>query len=275
MDSSNLAAAISFFVGWNAFLNVLNLLSFLVFFLPLCVIKVSQSDHIFNKENFTCIHIFPFPKSSLAPVTNQCPGLSCGPRQCCDVSTNLSSFWVWTGTGGPVGKTLESMLTVASAFFSLLLSGLWFPPPSEVLMTENSPNFWDVPNSPRSQFDCNRKQPDTRENRSRRWRTFFELCFFTCSWAPITMLAVLASLGLSHSTGAMQMWENLFPCTPSKYWSPETSSDPRHTGVGSTLFSSIFGGWDICWRWIPNLQIPLHLYQYQYSLIMENAVRSH
>lgn len=96
---------------------------------------ITSYEHICNKANFTCKQILPFSKSSRAPVTTQCPGLSNGPLHICDMSTNFNSFWVATGIGGPVGYTLESTTTTAGLFsFSAL-------PDIEVLIAEKNPDF--------------------------------------------------------------------------------------------------------------------------------------
>ncbi|KAK2978458.1 hypothetical protein RJ640_023716 [Escallonia rubra] len=67
------------------------------------LLNAQVEEKIFNNENFTRRQIFPFSKSNLAPVTIQCPGVSSGPLQICDMSTNFKSFCVCTGTGGPAG----------------------------------------------------------------------------------------------------------------------------------------------------------------------------
>lgn len=216
---------------------------------------------MFTKENFTCKQIFPFSSSSFAPVTSQCPGLSCGPLHSCDVSTNFNNLFVRTGTGGPVGNTLESTTTTASCF---ALTGF---PEIDMLNAENIPDFCENSEAPSAQFDCTMKAFETLENKSRRWRTVLDSCFVTWSWAPVTMKTTSfrsLQLGL-YLTRAVLTWENLLLCIASKYRTSAMSSDPRQNCTSSSiLFLRIVGRFDKCWRWIANL---LHFMPSRYNRI--------
>lgn len=204
-----------------------------------------------SNENLTRRHIFPFSKSSFAPVTNQWPGLSCGPLHNCEVSTNFKSFCVRTGTGGPVGNTLES--TITTGFFSFS----WLPE-FGALIAEKKPDFWENSDELCAQLDWTMKACETLENKSRRWRMLFDSCFCTWSWAPVTMKEtsfLVAHLG-SYLTGAVHMWEKYFPPMASKYWwLSSVTSDPRHSCVSvSILLSSMVGVIERCWRWTASLR---------------------
>lgn len=61
----------------------------------------NSSDKIVNNEYFALIEILPPSTQSFAPVTTQYPGGSSGPLTISCVSTKLSIFGVFLGTGGP------------------------------------------------------------------------------------------------------------------------------------------------------------------------------
>ena len=216
---------------------------------------------MFNNENLTCKHILPFSNCSLAPVTNQCPGLSCGPLHNCDISINFRSFCACTDTGGPVGNTPESTTTAGCFSFNGL-------PEIEVLIAEKRLDFWENPEDTCVQLDCTMKASDTLENKSLRWRTFFESCFFTRSWAPVTIKAT-SSLEVQpglYLTGAVLIWENFFLCIASKYRPSAISSDPRHIDVSSILLSSIIGVFDRCCKCMANLRYRSFLININYGI---------
>lgn len=222
--------------------NLKNFPCFFNFSLWTCALICQEA--VFNKENLAHKHILPLSNTNLAPVTNQWPGLSCGPLHNCEVSTNFNSFCVCTGTGGPVGNTLESKTT--TGFF-------WSLPEIDVLITEKMPDLCDNPEEPCVQLDFTTTKLDTLENISLRWSTLLESCFFTWSWAPVTIKATsLSELQLgSYFTGAVHTWENFFPLIASKKRSSLISSD--HNGVSSILSLSIVGVFNRCCTCMANL----------------------
>lgn len=215
------------------------------------IVFIFHEKHIFNKENLTWRQILPLSMSNFAPVTNQCPGLSDGPLHSCAVSTNLSSFWVWIGIGGPDGYTPESITTcVGGLSFSEL-------PEMVVLNAERKlVVFVGFSDAHCTHCDCTthafetlvmKKRIKRRNSNLNRWlkvkllwqkayyiyifcyleksrrrcKTVLESCLLTWSCAPVTMKAASPSAGEddqlgSYFTAAVQTWENFFHWMGSK-----------------------------------------------------------
>lgn len=138
-------------------------------------------------------------------------------------------------------------------------------PVIDVLIDEKNPDFVELCSDAACiQLDCRMHEFDNFEYARRRCNTSLESCFFTWSWAPVTMKDVSCD-GLNHFrsgfTGAVQMWENFFHWIGSKYrWLSRISSDPRHVMAPLILFWKWTGGVVKCWRCTPSLKSHVYMH---------------
>lgn len=169
--------------------------------------------------------IFPLSTPSFAPVTNQCPGISCGPFDISVMSTIFPNFPSWLKL---------------SSFLSSVLFTFDEEEPSDLCAREGE-GLW-------SQTDRLIVQPGTLEKSSLRCNTFLEPKSQTPSWAPVTMWTPERSpMQVSvYSIGAVLTWEKFFHLIGSNQ-RLSCSSGPCHLGAPMAMCASQWG-WRILGR---------------------------
>lgn len=156
-----------------------------------------------NREYLTRIDILPLSTTSLAPDTTQYPGTSCGPLIISMVSTNLRSFCVCAGIGGPSGYKAELMLTSDGLGGGFCPVEKWL-----LIILEIIPDFWAIAGEPSHSGFFTTVARVTVEKCKRIKRTLFMPDSLTSRWAPVTI-----ERSSSDSTGAVHICEKLFHWT--------------------------------------------------------------
>lgn len=142
-----------------------------------------KSSHYSNNANFTCKPILPPSFTSLAPITSQCPGVSCGPRTTSAVSTNLHSFADRRDEGGPSGYTPE--LSTACACFWWSVTVFWVNV-NVVLRFVRKLDLWPVSGAADHSF-LRMEQWGMWVKCRRRWRTVLGHFPLLISCTPVTI----------------------------------------------------------------------------------------